>query len=74
MRSALLGPGAAEAGKIDMRSLGRYIDRFYLKWSDKDVDPNRVGQRFTFAGGFVYFDDKNADDLIVIKKCRLIGL
>jgi len=28
MRSALLGPGAAETGKIDMRSLGRYIDRF----------------------------------------------
>jgi len=60
---------------IDVYDLnGRYIDRFYLKWSDKDVDPNRVGQRFTFAGGFVYFDDKNADDLIVIKKCRLIGL
>jgi hypothetical protein len=28
MRVALLGPGAAEAGEIDMRSLGRYIDRF----------------------------------------------
>ena len=53
---------------------GRYIDRFYLKWSEKDVDPNHVGQHFTFAGGFVYFDDKNADDLVVIKKCRLIGL
>ncbi len=53
---------------------GRYIDRFYLKWSDKDVDPNRVGQRFTFAGGFVYFADKTADDLVVIRKCKLIGL
>jgi hypothetical protein len=53
---------------------GRLIDRFYLKWSDKDVDPNRVGLRFTFAGGFVYFDDKSADDLVVIKKCRLVGL
>jgi hypothetical protein len=53
---------------------GRYIDRFYLKWSDKDVDPNRVGQRFTFAGGFVYFADKTADDLVVIRKCRLAGL
>lgn len=28
MRVALLGPDAAESGKIDMRSLGRYIDRF----------------------------------------------
>lgn len=53
---------------------GRYIDRFYLKWSDKDVDSNRVGQRFTFAGGFVYFADKTADDLVVIRKCRLVGL
>ncbi len=28
VRIALLGPDAGEAGKIDMRSLGRYIDRF----------------------------------------------
>jgi len=28
MRTALIGGGAPEAGKIDMRSLGRYIDRF----------------------------------------------
>jgi hypothetical protein len=28
VRTALLGDGAPEAGKIDMRSLGRYIDRF----------------------------------------------
>ena len=28
MRVALLGPGAPESGKIDMRSLGRYVDRF----------------------------------------------
>jgi hypothetical protein len=53
---------------------GRYLDRFYLKWSDKEVDPNRVWQKFTFAGGFVYFADKTADDLVVIKKCRLVGL
>jgi hypothetical protein len=60
---------------IDVFNLeGRYIDRFYLKWTDKDVDPNRVGQRFTFAGGFVYFADKTADDLVVIRKCKMIGL
>jgi hypothetical protein len=28
VKVALLGPDAGEAGKIDMRSLGRYIDRF----------------------------------------------
>lgn len=53
---------------------GAYIDRFYLKWSDKDVDPKNAYKNFTFAGGFVYFDDKADDDLIVIRKCRLIGL
>jgi hypothetical protein len=53
---------------------GRYLDCFYLKWSDKEVDLNSRWQKFVFAGGFVYFDDKNADDLVVIKKCRLVGL
>jgi hypothetical protein len=28
VRTALLGPGAGASGKIDMQSLGRYIDRF----------------------------------------------
>ena len=28
VRTALIGGGAPESGKIDMRSLGRYIDRF----------------------------------------------
>jgi hypothetical protein len=60
---------------IDVFNLeGRYIDRFYLKWSDKDVDPNKVWRKFTFADGFAYFADKTDDDLIVIKKCRLVGL
>jgi hypothetical protein len=53
---------------------GRYIDRFYLKWSNKDVDPKRSYKIFAFAGGFVYFDDKSDDELIVIRKCRLVGL
>ncbi len=53
---------------------GRYLDRFYLKWSDKEVDLNPLRQKFTFAGGYVYFADKTPDDLVVIKKCRLVGL
>jgi hypothetical protein len=28
----------------------------------------------TIAGGAVYFSEKTEDDLIVIKKCRLVGL
>ena len=55
-------------------SSGRYLDRFYLKWSDKEVETNPVWQKFTFAGGFVYFADKTDEDLVVIRKCRLVGL
>jgi hypothetical protein len=53
---------------------GRYVDCFYLKYSDKDIDPDRTFKTFTFAGGFVYFSDTTDDDLIVIKKCSLVGL
>jgi hypothetical protein len=34
MRTALVGSAAPEAGKIDMRSLGRYIDRFERRGGD----------------------------------------
>ncbi len=53
---------------------GRYLDCFYLKWSDKETDLDPLLQHFTFAGGFVYFADKTEEDLVVIKKCRLVGL
>lgn len=52
---------------------GHFVDRFFLKWSGKDIDVNRVGKTFTFSDGFVYFDDKTEDDLIVIRKGRLVG-
>jgi hypothetical protein len=53
---------------------GRYVDNFYLKYSDKDMDPNRAFKMFTFANGLICFSDTTEDDLIVVKKCSLVGL
>jgi hypothetical protein len=53
---------------------GRYLDCFYLKCHDGVITPTGVFRQLVFSGGFVYFADKTADDLVVIKKCRLIGL
>ena len=40
----------------------------------KDLSNNLVNTVLTVIGGFAYFWDKTEDDLIVIKKCRLVGL
>jgi hypothetical protein len=53
---------------------GRYVDNFFLKYSDRDIDPNRAFKMFTFAGGFVYYSDTTEDDLVVVKKGSLVGL
>lgn len=53
---------------------GRYIDCFFLKYKEGKIPPNAIFKRFVFSGGFVYFDDKTEDDLVVIRKCRMIGL
>lgn len=45
-------------------SEGRYIDNFYLKYSNKDLEPRNPGKRLTFAGDYVF---------IAIKKCSLVG-
>jgi len=53
---------------------GRYIDCFFLKYKEGKIAPTAMFKRFVFSGGFVYFDDKTEDDLVVIRKCRMIGL
>jgi hypothetical protein len=53
---------------------GRYVDNFYLKFSDKDIAPSYAFKLFTSANGFVYFSDTTEEGLIVIKKCSLVGL
>ncbi len=53
---------------------GRYVDCFFLKYEEAKIAPTAIFKRFVFSDGFVYFDDKTEDDLVVIRKCRLIGL
>lgn len=53
---------------------GKLIDQFFLKWTNSDIKPNASGKAFVFSGGHVYFDDRTEDDLVVIRKCRMIGL
>ncbi len=53
---------------------GRYVDHFYLKLFDQDMDPDTINWTFSFSGGFVYFSEMTDDDLVVVKKCALVGL
>ncbi len=53
---------------------GRYVDNFYIQSLMKDPSGKAVNMVLTIAGGFAYFRDKTEDELIVIKKCRLVGL
>ena len=53
---------------------GRYLDNFFIQLLRKDLSNNLVNTSLTVVGGFVYFWDKTEDELIVIKKCRLVGL
>jgi hypothetical protein len=38
----------------------------------EDGQPARI--RMTIVGGFAYFNEETSDGLIVIRKCRLVGL
>jgi len=53
---------------------GRYIDGFYIQSMMKGEDGQPARLRMTIAGGFVYFKEETSDGLIVIRKCRLVGL
>lgn len=53
---------------------GRYIDNFYLQSSIRNDDGKPARVRMTIAGGFAYFSEETSDGLIVIRKCRLVGL
>ncbi|MCX6568045.1 MAG: 6-bladed beta-propeller [Candidatus Aminicenantes bacterium] len=53
---------------------GRYVDNFFIQSLMKDPSGKPANMRLTIAGGFAYFKDKTEDELIVIKKCRLVGL
>jgi hypothetical protein len=53
---------------------GRYLDSFYIQSSIKNENGEPARVRMTFAGGFAYFREETGDGLIVIRKCRLVGL
>ena len=53
---------------------GRYVDNFFIQSLMKNEGGKPVNMLLTIAGGFAYFRDKTEDELIVIKKCRLVGL
>jgi len=53
---------------------GRYLDCFYIPTKNIPSGGKPYNMNMTFSGGFVYFADKNEDDLVVIRKCRLVGL
>jgi hypothetical protein len=53
---------------------GRYVDNFFIQSLLKNDDGKPVNMLLTIVGGFAYFTDKTEDELIVIKKCRLVGL
>jgi hypothetical protein len=53
---------------------GRYIDSFNIQSMMKGEDGQPVRIRMTIAGGFAYFSEETSDGLIVIRKCRLVGL
>ena len=53
---------------------GRYIDSFNIQSMMKGEDGQPARIRMTIVGGFAYFNEETSDGLIVIRKCRLVGL
>ncbi|MCX6567429.1 MAG: 6-bladed beta-propeller [Candidatus Aminicenantes bacterium] len=53
---------------------GRYIDSFYIQSMMKNEDGGPARLSMTIVGGFAYFKEETSDGLIVIRKCRLVGL
>jgi len=52
---------------------GRYLDNFFVHFLKKDPSNNLANPRLTIADGFAYFTDKTEGELLVVKKCRLVG-
>ncbi len=53
---------------------GRYTDSFYIQSMMKSEDGQPARVRMTIAGGCGYFKEETSDGLIMIRKCRLVGL
>jgi hypothetical protein len=55
-------------------SKGRYIDSFFIQSMMKNEDGQPARLSMTIVGGFAYFKEETSDGLIIIRKCRLVGL
>lgn len=53
---------------------GRYVDNFNIQSMKRNEDGTPARIRMTIAGGCAYFKEETSDGLIVIRKCRLVGL
>jgi len=53
---------------------GQYIDSFYIQSTIKNEDGGPAKLSMTIVGGFAYFREETGDGLIIIKRCRLVGL
>lgn len=52
---------------------GRYADSFYIQSPQKDASGKPANHMLTMANGFAYGKERTEDELIVIKKYRLVG-
>ena len=53
---------------------GQYVDNFYIQSLWKNSSVRQANRGFTVVGGFAYFTEETGDGLIMIIKCRLVGL
>jgi hypothetical protein len=53
---------------------GQYIDSFFIQSMIKNEAGEPARLNMTIVGGFAYFKEETSDGLIVIRKCRLVGL
>ncbi len=53
---------------------GRYLDNFFIQSMMKNEDGEPARHSMTIVGGFAHFREETSAGLVIIKKCRLIGL
>jgi hypothetical protein len=52
---------------------GHYVDSFYLQPPTKTTSGRLGNMRLAIVDGFAYFRERTDNNLIVIKKCRIVG-
>ena len=52
---------------------GRYVDHFFLQPPSPARQGRQGNMMLTIVNGFAYFRERTDDELIIIKKCRIVG-